>query len=69
VTEVGTFDVERFVPLLRERIFVVNPFCRMFIVGWLSVLDSVPDIDLLRYLPQLLDGLFNMLQDTVRANK
>lgn len=38
--------------------------CRMFIVQWLSVLDSVPDIDLLRYLPELLGGLFAMLQDT-----
>lgn len=64
VTEVGTFDVERFIPLLRERITVINPFCRMFIVQWLSVLDAVPDIDLLRYLPELLGGLFAMLQDT-----
>ena len=29
-----------------------------------TVLDAVPDIDLLRYLPQLLEGLFSMLQDT-----
>lgn len=36
----------------------------MFIVAWLSVLDAVPDIDLLRHLPTLLDGLFNMLQDS-----
>lgn len=32
-------------------------------VGWITVLDSVPDIDMLDYLPDFLDGLFNMLSD------
>lgn len=31
-----------------------------------SVLDSVPDLDLLTYLPQLLDGLMNLLSDPNR---
>jgi vacuole morphology and inheritance protein 14 len=30
------------------------------------VLDSVPDLDLLTYLPQLLDGLMNLLSDPNR---
>jgi vacuole morphology and inheritance protein 14 len=30
------------------------------------VLDSVPDIDMLIYLPQFLDGLFRMLSDSNR---
>jgi|TARA_B110001469_G_scaffold122152_1_gene132435 vacuole morphology and inheritance protein 14 len=34
-------------PLLGERIYVSNPFSRQFLVGWISALDSVPDIDLL----------------------
>ena len=28
------------------------------------VLDSVPDIDLLQFLPKFVDGIFNMLKDT-----
>jgi hypothetical protein len=28
-----------------------------------TVLDSVPDIELLEYLPEFLDGLFKMLSD------
>ena len=32
-------------------------------VSWISVLDSVPDIELLGYLPQFLDALFNILSD------
>lgn len=30
------------------------------------VLDSVPDLDMLAYLPQLLDGLMNLLSDPNR---
>lgn len=32
-------------------------------VSWLTVLDSVPDIDLLVYLPNFLNGLFKILGD------
>lgn len=31
--------------------------------GWVSILDSLPDIDLLTHLPQFFDGLFHMLSD------
>ena len=41
------FDIDRFMPLLRERVYVVNPFSRQFIVGWIATLDSVPDIGML----------------------
>lgn len=47
VTEHGTFDVDRFIPLLSERIYAQNPHVRQYLVSWLSVLDSVPDIHLL----------------------
>lgn len=30
---------------------------------WVQVLDSIPDIDMLSYLPQLLEGLMGMLAD------
>lgn len=66
VTEVHILDIDRFIPLLQERVYVINPFCRQFLVSWVTVLDSVPDIHLLGYLPKFLDGLFNMLKD---ANK
>jgi vacuole morphology and inheritance protein 14 len=36
------------------------------IVGWITLLDSVPDISMLDYLPDFLDGLFNMLSDSNR---
>uniref|UniRef100_A0A6A7GC16 Protein VAC14 homolog n=1 Tax=Hirondellea gigas TaxID=1518452 RepID=A0A6A7GC16_9CRUS len=63
VTECDAFDVEKFIPLLRERIRIKNPFIRQLMVGWITVLDAVPDIDMLAYLPQFLGGLFDMLSD------
>ncbi|KAG5532065.1 hypothetical protein RHGRI_026619 [Rhododendron griersonianum] len=64
VTESNEFSIEEFIPLLRERMNVLNPYVRQFLVGWITVLDSVPDIDMLGFLPDFLDGLFNMLSDS-----
>ncbi|CAA7394916.1 unnamed protein product [Spirodela intermedia] len=66
VTESDQFSIEEFIPLLRERMNVLNPHVRQFLVGWITVLDSVPDIDMLGFLPDFLDGLFNMLSDSSR---
>jgi vacuole morphology and inheritance protein 14 len=63
VTEGNPFDLEKFIPLLSDRVNVFNPECRKFLVGWIDVLDKVPDIELLDHLAAFLDGLFNMLSD------
>jgi len=45
---------------MKERIKVMNAFVRQFLISWITVLDSVPDIELLDYLPEFLDGLFRL---------
>ena len=58
-----------FVPLIAplvctlhsERVLMKDPFIRQLVVSWISVLDSVPDLNLLDYLPEFLGGLFLML--------
>lgn len=37
--------------------------CFVVQVGWITVLDSVPDINMIDWLPDFLDGLLNMLSD------
>jgi vacuole morphology and inheritance protein 14 len=69
VTEAESFDIETFIPLLQKYIKKTKPYIRMLIVGWISVLDTVPDINMLDYLPDLLEGLFNMLGDGNRDIK
>jgi vacuole morphology and inheritance protein 14 len=66
VTEADSFQVEQFLPLLQNYIRRTNPYIRQLIVGWITLLDSVPDISMLDYLPDFLDGLFNMLSDSNR---
>lgn len=63
VTESNKFDLVAFVPLLRERIYSNNQYARHFIISWIHVLESVPDINLIDYLPEILDGLFQILGD------
>ncbi len=66
VTESDSFHVDQFLPLLQNYIRRTNPYIRQLIVGWITLLDSVPDISMLDYLPDFLDGLFNMLSDSNR---
>ena len=60
------FSLKRFIPLLKERIFALNPFTRTFLVGWIILLDSIPDLELVTFLPEFLGGLLRFLSDTNR---
>ncbi|KAL1844103.1 hypothetical protein VTJ49DRAFT_4955 [Mycothermus thermophilus] len=60
------FSLKRFIPLLRNRIYAINPFTRTFLVGWITLLDSIPDLELVTYLPEFLGGLLRFLSDANR---
>lgn len=62
IVEQQTFKSNDFVPKLDDYIYAKNPFTRMFIISWIRLLDS--KIDMIQYLPQLLDGIFNCLHDS-----
>jgi hypothetical protein len=57
------FSLSMFIPLLQERIHVLNPFTRTFLVSWLTLLDTVPDLELVCFLPAFLAGLIKFLGD------
>lgn len=57
------FSLARFIPLLRERMDVLNPFTRSFLVEWIRILASAPELELITYLPEFLDGLMTYLSD------
>ncbi|KAI9452938.1 armadillo-type protein [Russula earlei] len=57
------FSLSLFIPLLSDRLYVVSPFTRSFLVSWFSVLDSVPELEFITYLPHILDGLLKYLSD------
>lgn len=55
------FSLARFIPLLQDRIHVIQPFTRNFLVSWLTLLDTIPDLELVSYLPEFLEGLIKFL--------
>lgn len=57
------FSLARFIPLLSERMYVISPFTRNYLVSWITVLGSVPELELVSYLPAFLDGLLKYLSD------
>lgn len=57
------FSLAKFIPLLQERIHVISPFTRTFLVSWLNLLDTIPDLELISYLPAFLAGLIKFLGD------
>ena len=61
VTENSSFDLVAFMPMLRERIYTNNQFACQFIISWIATLVDVPHIDMIQYLPEILEGLFRVL--------
>ncbi|KAJ1882473.1 hypothetical protein H4R99_000855 [Coemansia sp. RSA 1722] len=57
------FSLEKFVPLLAERMHTYKPSTRLYLIEWIRVLDSVPGLDLIVYLPEFFDGLLRFLSD------
>lgn len=57
------FSLPKFIPLLVERIYAINPDTRIFLVEWIKVLLDSPDLELISYLPSFLGGLFTFLGD------
>lgn len=66
VDQPTAFSLAKFIPLLQERIHVINPFTRTFLVSWVTLLDTIPDLELVSYLPSFLGGLFKFLSDPNR---
>ncbi|KAK6363088.1 hypothetical protein TWF730_000533 [Orbilia blumenaviensis] len=57
------FSLKKFIPLLQDRIRVINPFTRQFLVSWIVLLDGIPDLELVTFLPEFLGDLFEYLAD------
>ena len=58
------FSVPKFIPILAERSQVRHPYTRHFLVQWLYVLSTIPNVDLIQYLPDFLQGLIQFLGDS-----
>ena len=66
VTENQQFDIEKFIPLMKKYINDKSPHIGRLLISWIDVMDNVPGIDMLAYLPEFHEGLFDMLSDPHR---
>lgn len=64
VAEDSNFDVDTFVALIQERVSTTNPYLRQFLLDWILLLNTIPDIHLMEYLPRVLPGIFLMCTDS-----
>ncbi|VDM32362.1 unnamed protein product [Hydatigera taeniaeformis] len=56
-------DVKAFMSIVSGHLYTRIPFTRKFVVGWISTLNSVPGLNIIQYVPQILDGLLTILGD------
>ncbi|CAK9027241.1 Protein VAC14 homolog, partial [Durusdinium trenchii] len=61
VVEQRRFDYSTLIPLIAARIHVLNPSVRQLVLGWIVLLDSLPQVDMIAFLPHYLEGLFGIL--------
>ncbi|CAJ1446748.1 unnamed protein product [Effrenium voratum] len=61
VVEQRHFDYSALIPLITSRIHVLNPSVRQLVLGWIVLLDSLPQVDMIAFLPHYLEGLFGIL--------
>ena len=60
------FDLAKFMDLLCKKLKATNPVIRQMLISWIYVLDTIPNINMLIYLPSFLDDLFILLDDTIK---
>lgn len=65
VTEAcSNFQISEFVEIFCEKMQAINPQIREMMLSWIYALDSIPDTNLIKYLPNFLEELYNILADS-----
>ncbi|KAI9014394.1 vacuolar protein 14 C-terminal Fig4p binding-domain-containing protein [Phycomyces nitens] len=59
-----TFSLPNFIPLLSSKISTKHSFTRNYLVLWISNLESIPELGLISYLHEFLDGLLDFMSDS-----
>lgn len=50
------YSTKEFMNLLVEHMDTSTPSSRKILLSWIKVIDSDPEVDMLSYLPNILDG-------------
>lgn len=63
VTECPDFDLDSFMPMLRDRLLTPKAQTRQFMLSWIRLMMVQPNVDMVHHLPEILDGLFVILSE------
>lgn len=63
IDNANLINLDNYLTLIEKRIYVVSPFTRIFLISWLTIFDSISDLQILNHLSKILDGLFRYLSD------
>lgn len=66
VTEYQTFDIDSFIPVLQRILNEGSPYSKVLAMSWIDLMNNVPGIDIVFYLPFFLEGLFKLLSDKLK---
>lgn len=55
--------------ILKSKFKSMNPAIRQFLIRWINVLNEIVSVDLLQYLPDILEDLLFMLGDKEKTLK
>ncbi|KAL6933948.1 hypothetical protein ACO0R3_001731 [Hanseniaspora guilliermondii] len=59
----STIRMDKFVPILLERIYSNNNNTKVFLMSWIEVLNKCPNLTLVTYLPWLINAILLYLDD------
>lgn len=62
------FSLPKFIPTLLERMRVLDPFCKKFMLLWLELFDDIPSLELISFLPTFLEPLLKFLLNLAPAD-
>lgn len=62
------FSLPKFIPTLLERMSVIDPFAKQFLLGWLELFDDIPSMELITFMPNLLGPLIKFLMNDCPAD-
>ena len=57
------FNLNSFMAILTSKFKSMNPTIRLFLIDWINTLNEIANVDLIIYLPDILEDLLFMLGD------
>ncbi|XP_071746617.1 protein VAC14 homolog [Lepeophtheirus salmonis] len=64
VLNCSDFNLEEFIPILKERFYVKDSFARMFLLSWLKLIEEKSLPTATSHIAEFIDALFNILSDS-----